>query len=64
VYQGQQVGDVTTFAEFDTAIEHSAHAYRIADSEPGLAIAEDENGPYTAFYRVPRSAGTSFRVAG
>ncbi|MFC7959149.1 4-hydroxyphenylacetate 3-hydroxylase N-terminal domain-containing protein [Rhodococcoides kroppenstedtii] len=56
VYQGGIVGDVTAFPEFDTAISHSALAYDIAELEPELAVADDGAGPYTAFYRVPRTA--------
>lgn len=59
VYQGRRVDDVTEFAEFaefDTAISHSALAYDIAELEPDLAVADDGDGPYTAFYRVPRTA--------
>jgi 4-hydroxybutyryl-CoA dehydratase/vinylacetyl-CoA-Delta-isomerase len=43
---------------FDDEYERrgQARGYLIADSEPGLAIAEDESGPYTVFYRVPRSS--------
>ncbi|MBM7369008.1 4-hydroxyphenylacetate 3-hydroxylase N-terminal domain-containing protein [Gordonia hydrophobica] len=56
VYRGQHVADVTAFAEFDAAISHSALAYDIARREPDLAVADDGDGPYTAFYRVPRTA--------
>lgn len=55
VYQGRYIDDVSTFPEFDTAIEHSAHAYRIAQDEPELAVAHDDRGAYSAFYRIPRS---------
>lgn len=56
VYQGRKIDDVTTFPEFDTAISHSGLAYDIAELEPELAIADDGQGPYTASYRVPRTA--------
>ncbi|WP_040166082.1 4-hydroxyphenylacetate 3-hydroxylase N-terminal domain-containing protein [Microbacterium gorillae] len=56
IYRGQPVADVTEFDEFDAAIAHSAHGYSIADTDPGLAVAFDDEGtPYSAFYRTPRS---------
>ena len=56
IYQGKQVDDVTAFGEFTTAIAHSGLAYEIAERHPELAIADDGDGPYTAFYKVPRTA--------
>ncbi|MGO3327474.1 4-hydroxyphenylacetate 3-hydroxylase N-terminal domain-containing protein [Gordonia sp. (in: high G+C Gram-positive bacteria)] len=56
VYQGRRVDDVAEFPEFDLAITHSSLAYDIAEEHPELAIADDGDGPYTAFYRVPRTA--------
>lgn len=56
VYRGALVEDVSTFDEFDTAIRHSSLAYDISEMEPDLAVADDGTGPYTAFYRVPRTA--------
>lgn len=56
VYRGRMVEDVTAFDEFDIAITHSALAYDITESQPDLAVADDGDGPYTAFYRVPRTA--------
>ncbi len=55
IYRGQRVEDVTDFDEFRPAIDHSALAYEIASTHPGLAIADDGSGPYTAFYKVPRT---------
>lgn len=55
IYRGEAVPDVARFEEFDTAIAHSAHGFSIADSHPDLAIAHEDDGPYSAFYRVPRS---------
>ncbi|WP_238422171.1 4-hydroxyphenylacetate 3-hydroxylase N-terminal domain-containing protein [Gordonia sp. 'Campus'] len=56
VYRGERVHDVTTFAEFDDAISHSSLAYAISATHPDLAVADDGEGPYTAFYRVPHTA--------
>lgn len=56
IYQGQRVDDVTEFDEFKPAISHSALAYEIAATHPELAVADDGHGPYTAFYKVPRTA--------
>lgn len=55
VYQGQWITDVTSFPEFDAAINHSAHAFAISESQPELAVANDGDSPYTAFYKVPRT---------
>lgn len=56
VYQGEWIRDVTSFTEFNAAIDHSAHAFGISESQPELAVVDDGDGPYTAFYRVPRTA--------
>ena len=56
IYQGRRVDDVAEFGEFDLAITHSSMAYDIADAHPELAVADDGDGPYTAFYRIPRTA--------
>lgn len=56
IYRGKAVPNVTEFAEFDTAIEHSALAYDISRLQPELAVADGPDGPYTGFYRVPRDA--------
>ncbi|MGY3554808.1 4-hydroxyphenylacetate 3-hydroxylase N-terminal domain-containing protein [Williamsia sp. R60] len=37
-------------------INHSALAYEISLLRPDLAVADGPDGPYTAFYRVPRDA--------
>nr|WP_064569223.1 4-hydroxyphenylacetate 3-hydroxylase N-terminal domain-containing protein [Gordonia sp. LAM0048] len=56
VYRGERIDDVTAFDEFADAIAHSSLAYEISRTEPDLAVADDGDGPYTAFYRVPRTA--------
>ncbi|MGF6883702.1 4-hydroxybutyryl-CoA dehydratase/vinylacetyl-CoA-Delta-isomerase [Nocardia sp. GAS34] len=56
IYQGEPVKDVTEFGEFRSAIDHSAWCYEISRQQPELAIADDGDGEYTAFYRVPRTA--------
>ncbi|WP_413768795.1 4-hydroxyphenylacetate 3-hydroxylase N-terminal domain-containing protein [Rhodococcus pyridinivorans] len=55
IYRGERIGDVTEFDEFRPAISHSALAYEIATTHPDLAIADDGQGPYTAFYKLPRT---------
>ncbi|GAC67190.1 4-hydroxyphenylacetate 3-hydroxylase N-terminal domain-containing protein [Gordonia soli] len=55
-YRGKQVDDVTAFGEFDEAIAHSSLAYSISEVHPDLAVADDGDGPYTAFYRLPRTS--------
>lgn len=54
-YQGKRVDNVASFGEFDCAITHSGLAFDIAAELPELAVADDGDGPYTAFYRVPRT---------
>ncbi|MEV5837704.1 4-hydroxyphenylacetate 3-hydroxylase N-terminal domain-containing protein [Nocardia sp. NPDC052112] len=56
IYRGEPVKDVTEFDEFRSAIDHSALCYEIADQQPELAIANDGQFDYTAFYRIPRNA--------
>ncbi len=54
-YQGKRVDNVASFGEFDCAITHSGLAFDIAAELPELAVVDDGDGPYTAFYRVPRT---------
>jgi len=54
-YRGRPVPDVTADPELRIAVDHSALCYRIAELHPELAVARDESGEYSAFFRIPRS---------
>ncbi|MFI5615541.1 4-hydroxyphenylacetate 3-hydroxylase N-terminal domain-containing protein [Amycolatopsis sp. NPDC051903] len=54
-YRGQRIGSVADHPELTLAVDHSAHCYDIAQARPELAVAGGAE-PYSAFYRVPRSA--------
>jgi aromatic ring hydroxylase len=56
IYRGEPVKDVAEFAEFASAINHSAWCYEISKRQPESAVAIADGEEYTAFYRIPRSA--------
>lgn len=55
IYRGATVNDVVSHSEFIPAIDHSALCYEIVDYYPDMAVADDGDGSYSAFYKVPRS---------
>src|SRR6478736_3219404 len=56
-YRGERVKDVTANAELRLAVDHSSLAYSIAQTHPALAVDAEGEGHFSAFYRLPRSAG-------
>src|SRR5437773_535483 len=57
-YRGERVADVTRHPVIGVAVRHAAIDYQLADDprHRGLAIVADEEGEYSRYYQIPRSA--------
>jgi 4-hydroxybutyryl-CoA dehydratase / vinylacetyl-CoA-Delta-isomerase len=56
-YRGQRVADVTAHPELAVAVDHAALDYsEEAYAEKGAVVGEGEGAPYSAYYKIPRSA--------
>ncbi|HVB04732.1 MAG TPA: 4-hydroxyphenylacetate 3-hydroxylase N-terminal domain-containing protein [Acidimicrobiales bacterium] len=55
-YRGERVADVTAHEELRVAVDHAALDFVLTEEHRELAVADDGEGPYSAYYRVPRSA--------
>lgn len=57
-YRGARVDNVCEHPELAVAVNHAAIDYELAEDPAlaSLAIAEDESGPYSAYWKIPRTA--------
>ncbi|MEZ5175594.1 MAG: 4-hydroxyphenylacetate 3-hydroxylase N-terminal domain-containing protein [Acidimicrobiia bacterium] len=58
VYRGTKVQDVVAHSEIGIAARHASIDFELAESQQyrKLAVATDEDGDYSAYYRVPRTS--------
>jgi aromatic ring hydroxylase len=57
-FRGELVPDVTRHPVIGVAVRHASIDYQLADdaSHRDLAVTSDENGEYSRYYQIPRSA--------
>jgi 4-hydroxybutyryl-CoA dehydratase/vinylacetyl-CoA-Delta-isomerase len=57
-YRGERVADVTRHPVIGVAVKHAAIDYQLADDprHRDLTTVVDENGEYSRYYQIPRSA--------